>query len=508
MNGTTSGDLSAVLGALRRRLGVIVLVFVLTVAAAFAFAKLQPEQYQAKATLLFRVTGLESQVAGQAPPPLTDAERQGQTNVALVSLDVIKRRTAAKLGRPALPGEVVAEPEGQSDLVSVTATAEDPELAARIANVFSSEFVSFRRATAREQLADAERNARRELGELSGASENRRRAIEENLQSLQLARSVQTGNVELVQRAVPPAAAFSPQVGRILLIGAFLGLILGLAVALLVEQLDRRVRRASELPGLIGVPVLATVPRASALRGRRRRGGRNHDGGPGATGHLERLSGLEAEAFRGLHVNLRHSEFGREIRSVAVTSPSAGTGKTTVSLQLAAAAAETGRRVLVIEADTRRPAMAEGLGLDGGTEGLTAFLRDPHTLEGRIHPVEVTGDEGSTAGFDVVLAGGSLGNPSHLLDSAQMADVLSVTRRAYDLVIIDLPPFEAPEVVPVVKLVDGVLIVSRVGDDTRESSQRIRSELDRLGVEPLGVVANFSAPVEGAYVYEAAQPSG
>lgn len=497
MNGSTSGDLSAVLAALRRRLPLIVIVLALTIVAAYVFVARQPEQYQAQSTLLFRLSGAASQVLGAAPPGVPDAERQGQTNAQLVSLDVIKRRTAAALGLRALPGTVLAEPVPQSDLVNVTATAENPDLAARLANRFATEFVAFRRDSARDELEQAENQARTQLRKLAGTSGVRLRQLRDNIQSLQLAQSVQTGDVELVQRAVPPAGAFSPKVGRTLLIAAFAGLLLGLVVALLVDQLDRRVRKPGELAGLIGVPVLAAVPRSAALRGRR--AGEEDARGSGH-GRLERLNGDEAEAFRRLHANLRHSDFGRDVRSVAVTSPSAHTGKTTVALQLAATASEADLRVLLVEGDTRRPNLAATLNLDSKAEGLTAFLRDSTSLEGRIQSVAL---EGGDTTFDVVLAGGSLRNPSQLFDSNQMADLLSVTRHGYDFVVIDLPPFDAPEVVPVIKYVDGVLIVSRVGDDSR-SFQRIKAELQRLGVEPLGVVANFSKREEGAATYEAA----
>ena len=501
MNGSTSGDLSAVLAALRRRVGLIALVLVLTVAAAYVFVARQPEQYEARSTLLFRVSDVASQVLGAAPPGVPDPERQGQTNVQLVSLDVVKRRTAAKLGSETLPATIVAAPEGQSDLVSVTAEAESPDLAARVANTFAAEFVAFRRENARDQLEQAENRARDQLRRLAGTSGSRLRQLRDNIQSLQLAQSVQTGDVELVQRAVPPAEASSPKVGSVLLIAGAVGLLLGLVVALVVDQLDRRVRKAGELSRLIGVPMLAAVPRSAALRGRRRRGEGASDGGHG---ELERLSGDEAEAFRRLHANLRHSDFGRDVRSVAVTSPSAHTGKTTVALQLAATASDAGLRVLLVEGDTRRPDLAAVLKLDGEADGLTAFLRDPTSLDGRIQSVAL--DDGDTA-FDVVLAGGSLRNPSQLFDSNQMADLLSVTRHGYDFVVIDLPPFDAPEVVPVIKYVDGVLIVSRVGDDSR-SFQRIKAELQRLGVEPLGVVANFSKHEEGVAAYEAAHAAG
>jgi len=530
----SAGDLASVLAALKRRLWVVALVLFMALGAAYLLSERQEEQFQAESTLLFRDPGLDQQVVGLPGVPPGDSERNAETNVGLVGLDVVRRAAARSLGREngELPGngEVAVAPKGASDLVSVTATANDADLAARIANAATTGFVRLRRDTARDRVAQAERRARGELDSLANASKARRRQLRDNIQSLQLLRSVQTGNVEVVQRATVPGEAFAPKLERTLLIGGLAGLLLGLAIALVVEALDRRVRRTGELAELVGVPVLATVPRSSALRWtrrqRRRAAKRNGDGGM----HLGSLPAREAEAFRLLLANLRHSDFGREIRVLAVTSPSPGTGKSTVAMQLAATAADAALTALLIEADTRRPTLSSRLGGSAATEedGLTALLRDPQVgLATQVRRVSVLaepggdGDEASSDGdetddgrelmrqgaeparaavaFDALVTEGEVANPTRLFDSRPMAELLATAAGAYDLVILDLPPFGVSEAVPLMKLADGVLVVSRVGDETREAADRLRAELGRLDVAPIGVVANFAPDGDDIY---------
>jgi Mrp family chromosome partitioning ATPase len=298
--------------------------------------------------------------------------------------------------------------------------------------------------------------------------------------------------VHLVQSAVPPSSPSSPKPARNAIIGGIAGLLLGLALALAAEQLDGRLRRPDEVERELGLPLLATIPRSKALRGEVREGGT--------------LGGAEAEAFRLLQSSLRHRAAGGEIRSVLVTSAGAGAGKTTIALRLASAAARTRGKVLLIEADLRRPRLGRMLGLPGES-GLTTMLRAAD--EGAVFSVGLdslsspNGDRlaaNRPRSFDLVVAGPGNDGATDLLDSERMRNFLRASAMTYELTVLDsAPPGLVADAVPLVAQVDGVILVARLGRDRIADLKRCKTELERLGVEPIGVVANFGPRVKNPY---------
>jgi Mrp family chromosome partitioning ATPase len=194
---------------------------------------------------------------------------------------------------------------------------------------------------------------------------------------------------------------------------------------------------------------------------------------------------------------------------VLVTSAREGSGKTTVATHLAAAAAAGGRtRVLLIEADLRRPRLAALLGLPPEV-GLSTVLAGDEPVEDtawdffRI-PIggspNGSGPNGASPlpshsqhGFDALPAGSSPGDPSAMLDSDRMRDLLLSAREHYDLIVIEgPPPTLVSDAIPLLKQVDGVIVVSRLGRESDPELRQLRDELRRFSVTPIGAVANFS----------------
>ena len=509
---TDRGDLRALLAMLRRRFGLILLAVAVGVGAAIGVSKLQDKEYSSTASLLFRPIFLDAQVSGLPLSPPGDADRDAATNLRLVSLGVVRDRAAAKLGggetADDLAKDVSVSADGQSNLVKVTGTAPKPEQAARIANTVAAAFVAFRRETLQRQIQQGIRRVRAEYLRVRKSSPTQAQLIRANLEKLRVLKSVSTGDVQFIEPADVPDSPSSPKTARNAVIGGFLGLLVGLALALLVEQLDRRPRRADQLEELLDMPVLAQVPRSRVLR----RGESWRKG----------LPDTEREAFRHLRANLRYYGRDEPIQSLLVTSPDAESGKTTIALHLAAAAAAAGSRVLLVEADLRRPRLGKLLGLESD-EGLSTMLYFPN---GRGHePLQTVrsnaivddmrkrkrlgrSGNGSNLGsvgpgwgaFEVLLAGPETTDPSELLDSEQMRSFLAWTREVYDLVVIDGPPPSlVSDAIPLIKQVDGVLLVGRLGRDSRGSLQQLRAELDRLDARSVGVVANFARHVPYGY---------
>jgi polysaccharide biosynthesis transport protein len=497
MNGNSAeqgGDLRALLAMLRRRGIVIVLAVVVGVVGGLVFSSLQAKSYESTASLLFRpllldlqVTGLPLQLPGGNP------DREAATNLALVSLDDVRTRAAARLGPDYTPkrleDDVEIEEEGKSNVISITASASRPQEAARVANAVASAFIAYRRAGLRDQVLRAAAKVQKQLNE-EDLTPALRKAQRVNLQRLNLLASLQTGDVQVAQRAEPPSSASSPKPVLNAILGGALGLLVGLGIALASEQLDRRVRRMDQLENALDLPLLAAVPRNKALRR-----GSEWDGGGTA---------VDEEPFRRLRASLRHLDGNADLRAVLVTSARDGSGKTTVSAHLAAAAAAGGQaRVLLIEADLRRPHLASLLGLPPGV-GLTQLLEsgDPLGVSSEEHVFQIplagtsngSGPNGhAIVSFDALAAGPHTDNPSELLDSDRMRDFLTGARERYDLVVIDAPPPTlVSDAIPLMKQVDGVLVVGRLGRESEGELRELREELKRFSVMPVGAIANFS----------------
>lgn len=512
-----TGDLGWFLGVARRRLPIILLTIALTAGAAVAFALLQDEEYTAEASLLFRDPQLDEKLFGSTlSDTIETPEREAETNLQLVSLDVVAERTALEL-RSGLSGKEISErvdvsPEGQSDVVSISATTSTPESAARTANVFAKEYIAFRRKADRSKIRDAQRLVQRQLRRLeageevvppdrgstlappeTGTSDEVISSLEARAEDLQVLASLQSGNAELVQRAEPPVSPSSTQPARAALIGSFVGLLLGVGLAFGIEQLDRRLKRPQELSDAFGVPLVAEVAKSRSLR--RRRGGLA-------------LPPAEAEAFRILRANLRYFDATRDLRSLLITSPAPQDGKSTVALQLAVAAAEAGARVLLIEADLRHPRLAAELRLaeDHGLSTVLASRRGE--VASPVHTIAVESRvNGSSAGasFDILTAGPIPPNPVELFESQAMSDLIWEAQETYELVIIDTAPISiVSDAIPLLRQVSGVLVVGRVNGTTRDAARDLREQLSRLDAPTLGVVANFArAPDRQYYGYRA-----
>jgi Mrp family chromosome partitioning ATPase/capsular polysaccharide biosynthesis protein len=500
-------DLRAVLGVLRRRALLILVTTSVVVAAAVGLSLLQEERYDSTVTLRFRPAALDAQLSGLIVDLPGDADRDQETNVGLLNLPVVRERAAARLGPPYtaddLESRVTIGTEGTSNLATITGSATTAREATRIANTMGSEFVAYRRDAVRQQVRRAIRALERRIEALeedanSADEENRRelRTQQRNLDKLQVLDTVRSGDAEIAQPAVEPDSPAAPKPVTNAILGLILGLVLGLAFALAAEQLDRRYRRPEDLARDLGLQLLATVPQSSVLKA--------------DDGWRLGLDGAEAEAFRRLRTTLRH-QGGGSVHSVLVTSASPTSGKTTVSLHLALAAAGVGDDVLLVETDLRRPRLAEVLELPA-EEGISTWLGadEPAPVppggrfllktdraddpDGEDHPRQLDGS------VEVLLGGAPPPNPSEMLDSAPVRRMIEESQAHYDFVVLDAPPAGiVADPIPLAKQVDGVIIVARLGKESRDGLEALRDDLQDLGIPIIGVVATFGPRVESSY---------
>jgi succinoglycan biosynthesis transport protein ExoP len=503
-------DLSAIAGILQRRAWLIVLCVALTALAAVGLALRQDKQYSASASLLFRDPGFGQRLFGSDfATQFEDQNRVLETNLRIAGLEVVASRAARSFGEGITTGEMQSKVKtgisgtSNSDVAYVTATDGDPVRAARLANVFANVFISFRRTGDRVKIRRAMQQISSQIARLKKNNPRSTRIgeLQTHLDELRILSALQTGNAELIERATPPGSPSSPRPRRNGLIGAFLGLLLGLALALGREQLDRRLKHPDELEEEFGLPLLASIPKSRELS----MFGLNGSGPPV-------LPPVEGESFRMLRANMGHFNPGRKISSILVTSPAAKDGKSTVALNLAIAAAETGTDVLLIEADLRSPVLAHFLGVFA-EKGLTSLLTEPdlnlNDVGWRIpagHSRNGSAPSASEPSLDVIFAGPHASNPTELLQTDRMRELIREAEEQYSLVVVDAPPVTmVSDAIPLLTLVSGIIVVSRLGSNTRPLMKRLSEQLQRLETPALGLVANFAtehAPHYGyPYVY-------
>jgi capsular exopolysaccharide synthesis family protein len=282
---------------------------------------------------------------------------------------------------------------------------------------------------------------------------------------------------------IEPAGALPqpvrPLVALTLALALAVGGALGVGCALVSELLDPRVRSLEEMRKVIDFPVLGQVPQLveSSLAGAR----------PiGLVSHIMPRS-PSAEAFKVVRANLDCSRRNQEARVLMVTSPRAGEGKTAVASNLAICLAQVGRRVLLVDADLRRPMQHEIHGLRREC-GLVQILREVMSLDRVVQATPVRN-------LEVVTSGPEVPNPAELLSVPALAEFFQRASTGYDTVIVDAPPLLAvadPAIIGA--LVDAVLLVVRVADTRRDDAARAVELLKGLGTPVVGGVINGVGP--------------
>ena len=272
-----------------------------------------------------------------------------------------------------------------------------------------------------------------------------------------------------------------PKPTRNLLVAGILGLILGLLAAFLRDYFDRTLRSVEEIERAFGVPVIGQIPSVKpSNRGERSR-------------ILWEENGDFAESFRGLRANLQYLAVQWPLKTILVTSPAANQGKTTVCASLATAIAHSGQSVVLIEADLRRPRLGDTFGLPRLRPGLTSVLVGHSQLGRATSEIKLPPSPGQAKGQDqsiTVLPSGPLPpNPSELVGSPRMRRLVDGLAELYDTVILDSPPLlPVADSLALAKLVDGVIIVVRAKNATRDDAKAVRALADRLGLHVVGVV--------------------
>ena len=310
------------------------------------------------------------------------------------------------------------------------------------------------------------------------------------LAQYQMARITQSADgatVRVVDSAPLPTFAVAPNRSRALVFSAFLGVLLGLGLAFGLEKLDDSVKSPDELTGRFQLPVLGLIP---GIRATSRNG---NDGVPlnRLVSHADPRS-VVAEAYRSLRTNLSFARAQSAARTLVLTSPGPADGKSTTATNLAITFAQQSQRVLLVDADLRRAVLDKTFQLPR-SPGLTEVIVGAATLDASIHPTSVEN-------LHVMVSGQLPPNPSELLGSPRMREVLGELRDRFDVVLFDSPPLLAVTDAAVLStLVDGVILVVRMGTTARAAVRRATSHLRAVHSRVLGAVLNDVDFTSGSY---------
>jgi polysaccharide biosynthesis transport protein len=305
----------------------------------------------------------------------------------------------------------------------------------------------------------------------------------ERLQELQIAEAQEIAPWQILEPPYVPNVPISPNIKRGLVLGLIAGGLLGIGAALMLEQLDRRVKQVEEVKRLTRLPLLGTVPKV-----------RNPAIQIETDSYNEQLSSF-TEALRSLAMNLRYlvSETGK-MKVLAITSATPSEGKSTLTYNLSWVLSELGMRVLVVDADMRRPTIHKLAHLSNAV-GLSTAIATDRPWSQLVRP-------GETENLEILTAGPAPPNPVALLDSKLMQNLLAEWREAYDYVLIDTPPIATlADAQCLSNRVDSAILVVGMERASRDALHRAIESL--RGCDVAGFVANLTNKSHGSYAYTA-----
>ena len=497
-------DLNKLIRIARRRAWLVLLIATVTGAAAYASSSREVPVYSASAIMLVN--------PGQSISADVDSLQAGQdlarTYRLLITTAPVLDRVASILGLPIVPGEVSAAILETSQLIEVTVTDTDAERAAKTANAVVTEFQLYvaEQASARgettstglqleisnleERLAglDAKiaqltsaQNAedpiiQRQVSDLSVERENLYRQITD-LSSLVVQVNTEvvaaSAQVELTHPAPVPDAPFAPTPRSSAMLGAFVGLMLGVGVVALIEYLDNTVKPEQDLQKLTGAPVLATVASVPRMV-------------PGRaqifTSAQPRSSA--AEAIRLLRTNLEFAAASGPIHSITVTSPGEGEGKSTITANLGVALTQSGVNTIIIDADLRNPTQHRIFGLQNQIGLTTLLLHKDYDWRSVAQTI-------SPGGLVVIPSGPLPPNPSDIVGSEHFQTVIDRIKQDVNLILVDSPPILiASDSLAIAAHTDGLVMVCQSRETRMDALRQATSSVRQGGIRLLGLVLN------------------
>lgn len=496
-------DLRRQIGIVRTWFPLFVVSVVLAAVAAIVISNLQQKVYESKATL---IVGQSLTGANPDYTQLLASQRLSTTYAAVATTRPILEEVIADIGLDLAPDDlrmmVTAEAPTDSTLVTITVQYPGAAEAAAIANGIAERLIADSPAiqgrtaelqasinadleATQDQIADTQSrvSALAETADRTPEQEAELSTLEGRLVSLRSTYATllsflsgsATNLISVIEPAAPADAPISPRPVFNLAFAMVLGLALAVGVAFVVEFVRDPIKDSDDVQATLGMSTLAAIVRMRA------------DGGRDPFYQLSTLlypRSAAAEAYRTLRTNIEFAAVDSPVHTLLVTSSSPGEGKTVTACNLAVAFAQAGRRVILVDADLRKPGVSGMFRLPNSV-GLTSLLRnDGLSVESVAQPTEQDN-------LQVVTTGPLPPNPAELLGSQRMRAVLENLARDIDLLVVDSPPLRAfADAAILSSFLDGTVFVVDASVSRRRAVRQGREALARAAARTLGVVLN------------------
>ncbi len=443
---------------------------------------------------------IAEQGGGQSAPGLLDNLRAKQADIRLQAADL-----NTQFG-PAYPK--VAQLNNQLKELDVQIQAEMTKIVSKIRGQYTA---ALQRETMLREALDKQKQEANKLNEsaieyslLKRDVDTNRQIYEGLLQKLKeagVSAGLKSNNFRIVDVARTPTGPIEPNIPRNLMFGVVLGLASGIGLAFLLEGLDNTVRSTEQAQIISGLASLGMIPLGS--KSAREGAGTKRLVIASSKEAVELVTQVRpqsqmAESYRALRTSLLLSNLGAPPKVIMVTSALPQEGKTTTSINTAVVLAQKGVRVLLIDADLRRPSIHKTLGM-GPHSGLSNVLTGSIRLEDAITESPILPN------LKVLPAGTPPPNPAELLASSNMRDVLAELSEQYDHIVLDTPPsLSVTDAVVLSPRADAVVLVIRSGHTTKQALRRSRDILMQVNAKVVGVLLNavdLSSP-DYYYYYE------
>lgn len=503
-------DFKEYLAVVRRHILIIVALAVALGFGGFAYSQSKTLMYRASAQLLYEPQlDVTNPLGGQGDGTAYGQELQLQSASAIItSPDLAKRVVALWDSSAPLPSYSVSTTikasdsdsgSGAGNALTVSVSSPDSEAAARLATAYADEFVAWRVENERARIDAAQRVIKQKLAEFRTDVQKQSSdyfILTERLRDLEILSATATGNFKLIVPATVPSVPYAPKPTRSAVMGAALGLLLGVAYAFVRERFNTSLRSNREVSQIMDLPVVGRIPTIpeNALRN-----------GPLVV--VSEAEGRAAESLRALRSNLEFVSLGEGKRVLMIVSAQKGEGKSLVVANLAASMALAGKRVLLVDADLRRPRVHTLFKVRNGM-GVSSVIAGLNTLEEALQTVtpldkavvrvggnggrpQLSEDNyGADARLWLLTSGPIPPNPGEIVASGRFAALIEeLSAMAFDYILVDSPAFLAVgDATALAACVDGILLLVNLKMTKRPVLEEARDVLALLPAPRLGLI--------------------